>query len=102
MNCLSCHSKRDILREIRNVGFAELLFVSLIILVPYSIIGIQFDIIVPFILCILALLKHKKNKVVVNLKQFRLLLGYVVLHEILLCLFLPSVPSYAGDWGEVQ
>ncbi len=81
---------RDLLK-VKNYGVLELLVASLIILTQYSLGPIPMS----FFLCpLMAFIGYRKTRRVWRMRPYILLVGYIILHDILLFFTMSPVPSY--------
>ncbi|MBR1447007.1 MAG: hypothetical protein IJ586_08000, partial [Alloprevotella sp.] len=69
----------------------ELLYAFLPILAGYTLGGLPFALMFIIVLSVVAFYKTKRVWIY---KPFLLLVGYIILHELVLCLTMPNLPSY--------
>ena len=86
-------SSNKSLFNLRSYGLLEFILAIYFILLPYSIGNIGFEIINPFILLILCIIRTNL-RFYPTTHAFRILVGYVLFQQIALCLVIGAVPSY--------
>ncbi len=75
----------------KSYGFLEMLYAFLPILSPYSLGFIPFTILLPVVFSILAFVKTHRVWIY---KPYLLLVGYLLLHDLILCMTMPALPMY--------
>lgn len=78
-------------RFLDSYGLIELLYAFLPILAGYTLGGLPFALMFIIVLSVVAFYKTKRVWIY---KPFLLLVGYIILHELVLCLTMPNLPSY--------